>query len=160
MNSFLESALDLARAGYRVFPLIPNGKTPAIKNWQTEATKIEERVHAWWWTGADYCDANIGIATGNGLVVLDCDTKPPSAKWPEGRKGLDSLALLDSLDLPRSMRVATPNNGVHVYLRTDTKRFNSVDAMREFPGIDIRGDGGYVVGPGSVIDGIPYRVID
>lgn len=159
MTTFLEAALRLARAGYRVFPLIANGKTPALKEWQTIATTDPAKVRAWW-SNRSYADCNIGVATGDGLVVVDCDTKPPSAKWPDGRHGLDSLALLDALDLPHGMRVATPGNGIHVYLATTEERFNSVDALKAFPGIDIRGDGGYVVGPGSVIDGVPYRVVN
>jgi len=158
-NPFFDAALTLAKAGYRVFPLTPNTKVAAIKEWPALATSKIQNVTAWWNTRA-YADCNVGVATGDGLVVLDCDTKPPSKKWPKGRSGLDSLILLDTMGLEQSMRVATPNDGVHVYLKTTTKWANSVDRLRDFPGIDIRGDGGYVVGPGSVIDGVPYRVLD
>ena len=159
MNPYLEAAIRLAKAGYRVFPLTPNSKVSAIKGWPSLATKKIANVTAWWDTRA-FADCNVGVATGDGLVVLDCDSKAPSAKWPNGRNGIDSLNLLDTLGLDNSMRVATPNDGVHVYLKTDRAWANSVDRLKEFPGIDIRGDGGYVVGPGSTIDGVPYRVLD
>lgn len=146
---FIDHALELARNGFRVFPLEPNGKRPAIKAWPDLATTDEAKVREWW---SKWPDANIGVATGRGLMVLDCDKK-------DGRPGLGSLALLDMLGLPRSMRVETPTGGVHVYLKTERPWSNSVDRLKDFPGIDIRGEGGFVVGPGSLIDGVAYAVV-
>ena len=36
---------------------------------------------------------------------------------------------------------------------------NSVDGLKDYPGIDIRGDGGYVVGPGSTIRDQAYEIV-
>lgn len=152
--SYLESALQLAALGYRVFPLEPNGKRPVIKGWPDLASTDEAAIRRWW---ADWPDANIGVATGRGLLVLDCDCKPtPGQTKP--RPGLESLAVLDMMGLPGSMRVSTPSGGVHVYLACSGPRANSVDELRDYPGIDVRADGGYVVAPGSTIGGVPYAV--
>lgn len=146
--SYLESALHLAALGYRVFPLEPNGKKPIIRQWPDLATTDETAIQRWW---ADRPDANIGIATGRGLLVLDCDTK--------GRPGLESLELLDMMGLPPSLRVRTPTGGIHVYLASKAARSNSVDALDGFPGIDVRADGGFVVAPGSTIGGVQYLAL-
>lgn len=91
-----------------------------------------------WWTQVP--TANIGIATGNGLVVVDIDP----------RKGGDSsLSQLQAelggeLDTP--LRVLTGGGGKHLYFRADGVVRNDVDLL---PGIDLRGDGGYVIAPPS-----------
>ncbi len=146
---FVDSALGLARRGFRVFPLEPGGKVPLLDGWPSKATSEEEAITVWWST---WPNANIGVATGKGLVVLDADVKG-------GKRGLESLDLLDALGLPDSLRVSTPSGGVHVYLRCEGERGNSVASLKGFPDIDVRGDGGFVVGPGSVVGGVEYREI-
>ena len=59
-------ALDLARSGYRVFPLVPDGKVPLIPKERgghgcLDATTDLAQVEEWW---NQYPHANIGIATG------------------------------------------------------------------------------------------------
>lgn len=145
----IDHALALAAKGFRVFPLSPGSKVPPKDfAWKAEATTDAAAIRKWWGNEPDY---NVGIATGYGTIVVDADTK-------KGKPGLASLALLDSMDLPDSLRVATPSGGVHVYLRTPGQHRNRVDSIEGFKGIDIRSDGGYVVGPGSVLDGREYVV--
>jgi hypothetical protein len=144
--TMLDHALALARDSYRVFPLEAGGKVPVVKGWPDLATVDEMAIRKWW---AEWPNANVGVATGRGLVVLDCDVK-------DGRQGLSSLALMDALGLPTSMRVVTPSGGIHVYLRTSRPWANSVDRLKDFPGIDVRGENGFVVGPGSVVAGVAY----
>lgn len=147
-NPKLAAALEAAAKGFRVFPVVPDSKAAAIKNWPDLATTDRDRIEAWWLTDPLF---NIGIATGQGLLVVDADVK-------NGKPGLESLALLDMLGLPTSLRTTTPSGGVHVYLRVEGKHRNQVDTITDYPGIDIRGDRGYVLGPGSTIDGTPYVV--
>lgn len=135
-------ALWNARRGFRVFPLKPGGKTPAHKGWQQEATTDEAEIQRLW-NGTDY---NVGVATGDGLVVIDVDVK-------DGRPGFETF---QSLAIPdATFAVATPSGGRHLYYRGPDVR-NSVQSLG--PGVDVRGVGGYVVGPGSVIDGKQYVV--
>jgi len=147
-NPKLAAALEAAAKGFRVFPVKANSKTPALKDWPDRATDDRRQIESWWNLGPDF---NIGIATGHGLLVVDADTK-------DNRPGGDSLDMLDMIGLPASYRVATPSGGTHVYLKTDGPQRNRADTIVGYPGIDIRGDRGYVLGPGSTIDGRAYSV--
>ena len=81
-----QAALDLARAGFAVFPLQPRDKRPAVKDWPNLATKDEKAIAAWWDENPAY---NIGVATGapsGGLVVIDLDVG-----HKEGSNGVEFL---------------------------------------------------------------------
>ena len=93
-----------------------------------------------------------GIRTGDGLFVLDLDVK-------DGKDGVAALEqVLAGRELPDTVVVYTPSGGVHLYFEAPPDATgappwigNSRGALG--PGIDVRGDGGYVVGPGS-----PHRL--
>lgn len=143
----IEHALKLAEQGFRVFPLVAGTKVPPKGfAWKDEATTDESRIREWWEHDPEF---NVGVATGNGSIVVDADTK-------DGRPGLASLEMLDMLGLPTSFRVDTPSGGKHVYLKVELTHANRVDSIPDYPGIDLRGENGYVVGPGSTIDGREY----
>ena len=149
-----ERALALVNLGYRVLPLVPNKKTPLTKHGCKDATEDLEQVAKWW---RENPSANIGIATGSGLVVIDVDRLPNSDgvkkalpnPWLEPfSERLESLAA-DSV-------VESPTGGFHLYFKSDRGAFkNSAGDIAE--GVDVRADGGYIVAPGSVIDGKYYR---
>lgn len=151
MTTKLDHALHLASNGFRIFPLSPNSKVPPKDlEWRKVATTDLDAIRRWWDANPNF---NIGVAAGAGTIIVDADTK-------DGKPGLESLEALEMCGLPTdSLRVATPSGGVHVYLRSDAPHRNSVDKMPDYRGIDIRADGGYVVGPGSTIDGTTYEVV-
>jgi hypothetical protein len=94
--------------------------------------------------------ANIGIATGDGLIVVDIDAKSG---------GLESLAaLLEHFgELPLTKTVATGGGGKHFYYSYPAG-LSIGNKTAILPGIDIRGSGGYVVAPPSVhASGQQYR---
>lgn len=150
-------AAGLASAGFRVFPLVPNGKVPAFKDqdWKVTASDSPDRVHRLWSEAmsGDPLDYNIGIATGGGLFVLDVDNK-------DGKSGAAALERLELRhgDLPETFTVGTASGGEHLYFRLPPEIYvrNSVSKLGD--GLDVRGDGGYVVGPWSEIDGRLYEV--
>lgn len=150
MKTLKEMAVYLASKQFRIFPIRPGDKTPAIKGWQRFATSNVDKIERRW--SQRFANHNLGIATGQGLLVLDCDCK-------DGRRGLHSLELLDLSGLPTSLRVRTPSGGVHVYLSVplNTEIHNIVD-LDGYPGIDVRAEGGYVVGPGSIIGSRKYEI--
>jgi replicative DNA helicase len=129
----LEAALGYAAKGWRVFPVKPEGKVPLTSSGLKDATTDEETIRAWW---AKWPTANIGYATGNGIVVVDIDEL---GSWTD---------LLDEVDevAPDTSRVAT-SRGWHLFFRTTAAIRNSAGKLRE--GIDIRGDGGYTILPPS-----------
>lgn len=151
-KSKLDHALEIAALGLPVFPLDPDGKTPAIDGWRKKASTDPEKVKSFWTdpvTGWEQ-DWNIGVATGGGIVVLDEDNK-------HEKRGRDSVTILEMTydTLPPTLTGRTPTGGRHYIFRTDTPAKNSVGRIGE--GLDVRGEGGYIVGPGSTIGGAAYE---
>lgn len=154
-ETMLDRALALAVSGFRVFPLTEGAKTPAIDGWQTKATRDPTRIARWWRdpiTGW-HQDYNIGIATGGGVAVLDVDVK-------NGAQGPVTLRDLvrQHANLPKTLQSVTPTGGRHLLFAVREDVRNS--ASRIGPGLDVRGDGGYIVAPGSVVAGKTYRWAD
>jgi hypothetical protein len=147
-----EFALRLAASGFCVFPCAPNSKLPAIKDFPNKATTDPAQVEAWW----NGQPRNIGISTshfaaGEALVVVDVDVKAKK------RGDLSLLQLeMDGFELPETLEVQTPSGGKHLYYRTPKALRQGVDTLG--PGIDTRSLGGYVLGPGSEIDGRVYEI--
>src|SRR5512132_609105 len=135
-TTLLEAALRLARAGYPIFPVI--GKVP-LKGvrWREDATGNEEQIRVWWEANPS---ANIGLPTGeaSGFLVLDVDGE-------DGRTSLRSLEAEHGL-LPLTHMVITPR-GKHLYFAWQPGLNNSAGKLGK--GLDIRGEGGYVVVPPS-----------
>lgn len=145
-RSRLDLALSYAAQGWAVFPLSSNSKVPLPgSHGFKEATRDPDQIRAWW---RDNPDRNIGIATGlkSRLLVVDVDVK-------NGAKGRESLATLP--DLPPTLTAGTPSGGLHLYYRSPDYPIRSRNGF--LPGIDIKAEGGYVVGPGSSIDGKNYE---
>jgi hypothetical protein len=76
----------------------------------------------------------------SGIVVLDIDVKRPEAN------GLDSLEDLGRSILPGTPLAHTQTNGLHVYFRCPDRELRN-SAGKIGPGLDVRGDGGYVIVP-------------
>lgn len=148
-----EQAKALARNGFRVFPLEVDGNTPAHEGWRAQATQDELTADRLWRDPFDVSiPYNIGIATGNGLTVLDVDVK----NGQPGLESLDELVTFLGLD-DETFTVRTRSGGLHLYFNeTKYALKNSASLVR--PGLDIRSDGGYVVGPGSTTNGLEYVV--
>lgn len=138
------NTLDLARyygsRGWRVFPCVPHDKLPMVK-WREQATTEDAMIAGWWDTQPD---ANIGLMAGreSGLVVLDVD--PAHG----GEASLRALAALHG-ELPATPVSKTGGGGKHYLLAHPGVDIRN-SAGRLGPGLDIRGDGGYIVAPPSV----------
>jgi len=127
--------------GWSVLPLRHGDKRPLIR-WETlQQARADAATVAQWL--AHWPDANIGIVTGeiSNLIVLDVDPK---------HGGDDSLALLERRfgALPETVEAHTGGGGRHLYF-THPGGFvaNRVGLAQ---GIDLRGDGGYIVAPPSL----------
>ncbi|MCX5784572.1 MAG: phage/plasmid primase, P4 family [Elusimicrobia bacterium] len=144
--SKLKWALSLAEQGWPVFPLEPNGKKPITRNGFKDATTSAEAIQQWWERNPD---ANIGLATGvvSGIAAVDIDVK-------KGAKGRESAAGLNG-GLPPTLKVLTPSGGWHLYYVCPEGGLRSRNGL--LPGVDLKADGGYVVAPGSTIDGKAYE---
>ena len=153
--SMLEVALAHARRGWAVFPLAPGSKVPLIPkkdggNGCLDGTRDEPRILGWFTSTPE---ANVGIATGAASNLLGLDV--------DGAAGEASLARLEAQHgaLPRTARVRT-RRGFHYYFRHVPGLKNRAAILSKESGLDIRTDGGYLVAPGSVVDGHTYTLED
>jgi hypothetical protein len=157
-SGLLRSALAAADLGWYLFPCAPGSKRPALRqNWQDLATADPGRIRSWW-ARQPY---NIGIACGpSGLVVIDLDIARDAVSGLDGpASGTGSLERLCRSHGQRypggTYTVDTPSGGSHLYFTApETPVRNS--AGRLGPLIDIRADGGYVIGDGSRIGDRAY----
>ncbi|MCO5761906.1 MAG: bifunctional DNA primase/polymerase, partial [Chromatiaceae bacterium] len=155
----LDYALELARRGFYVFPVRPGGKVPAVVNWPNLATREQDDITAFWVNCPPMEEGapNIGIATGRfgdgqALLVVDIDNK-------KGKSGDSTIFELElqGCDFPTTMEVTTPSGGRHLYYVVEKPVRQGVNVLGE--GVYERSRGGFVVGPGSQIDGRSYTLV-
>lgn len=128
--------------GLRVFPLQAGSKVPwRGSNGCKDATTDSAQIRVWW---AEAPDANVGIATGHLVDVIDVDGPAGVKTWAEIKDDLPPI--LGHVSTPRP-------GGNHLYVAASAGRGNKAGI---FPGIDYRGEGGYVVAPPSVITSGPH----
>ncbi|MGW3333000.1 bifunctional DNA primase/polymerase [Streptomyces rubiginosohelvolus] len=100
-----------------------------------------------------------GIACGRAphrLIGIDLDVDP--AYGSDAAGALRQLALQHLFTIPPTVTVLTPSGGRHLWLTGPADATVPNSAGRLAPGIDIRGSGGYLVGPGSVTAHGRYRL--
>lgn len=142
MAGQLAHALAMAARGFRVFPLRPYGKLPAIDNFHAVATCDPNIIQAWWFdpdSGGER-EYNIGVDTTD-MNVFDIDTKKGAYALEEYKNAgghLDTFV------------VETASAGLHVYFDGPDSKL----AVNLVPGVDLRSHHGYVVGPGSYVDAV------
>jgi hypothetical protein len=127
------------RTGYKVFPANPATKGPVIQDPFGRAAGSTDTIETLF---APFPNSVPAIPCGptNGITVIDLDRK-------NGVDGLKSLRGL-GIAIPETVVISTPTQGFHLYFDTSTDRLpNSVSKLG--PGIDVRGEGGYVIAPGS-----------
>ncbi len=156
MTALLDAALAYAAKGWRVIPLhsirptpggpvcscgksdfaehVDAGKHPRVRKPEAGWGSVDPaQIRAWW---GRWPDANIGIATGQGLAVLDLDDR-------DGPCMAELRALVGQYGpLPPTPVVAT-GRGSHIYLAGDMPGSKTVGSIL------VRGEGGYVVAPPS-----------
>lgn len=154
MLSNLNAALAYAKMGWAVFPChTPNengicdcrrpctspGKHPWTMNGLNGATTDPEQIQEWW--GTLFVRANIGVATGakSGFFVIDIDPKHG------GVESIKKLAEVHGL-FPERAYQRTGGGGWHILFKHPGIRIGNVQAGNKLgAGIDVRGDGGYIV---------------
>ena len=152
-RTLADFALLYADEGFRVLPLhslrSPGccscgsaqcgsvAKHPRTFKGVKDATSQPEQVREWWRL---YPDANIGIATGQGMLVIDID--------PKHGGSLETLNAV--LPLPPTATVHTGGGGFHLYFMCSLAYSIRNSVSKLAPGIDVRGENGYVVAPPSI----------
>lgn len=136
MNT-LELALMYLSLGWSVFPLRQRGKEPfpgfPVATFQRMRLATQAEVFDWWTSRAA---ANIAIATGaiSRLFVLDCDSRQACLE-------------VKARGIPPT-RIAATGKGAHIYFSYPD--FPVGNRTNLLAGVDIRGNGGYVVAPPSI----------
>jgi DNA-binding transcriptional ArsR family regulator len=170
-NERLQAALRYAESGKPVFPLhsVDNrgvcscggpevnpkckpGKHPRTRRGHLDVTTDKAQIRRWW---VRWPDANIGIPTGkrSGLLALDVDTY----NW-----GAGSLETLEDehSELPETAAFQTGRGGMQLVFQCPPDGppiRNSAGQLGR--GLDVRGEGGYIVVPPSRTEG-PYEWLE
>lgn len=130
--SLLESALHYAAMGWRILPVNPLIKVPAIKEWQTKATRDPDQITAWWSANPHY---NVGALCGPDIVVVDIDVK-------DGTPGVESLSRIlgEHGEMPPTLTHRTPSGGWHYIFRCpgDWNIRPLAPISPAYPGVDLR----------------------
>jgi hypothetical protein len=147
LPSELDAALEYARdSGFSVFPCNPLDKKPLTPNGFKDATKDETQIRAWW---QRWPNAMIGAATGaiSGIWAVDLDLNP--AKKFDGEATLTQLAAQRGEATPKTLTTITPRGGKHLIFLWDNSVEIRNSAGKIALGIDVRGNGGYIILPPS-----------
>jgi hypothetical protein len=134
----LEVARRLSALGFSVIPVGPD-KRPTI-SWLAfqQARATDDNLLSWFGNGQD---RNIGIVTGriSSIVVVDTDNEEAEG-WAHA-------------NLPATPMMCKTAKGMHRYYRhpgTEVRNGARISTDIGTIALDVRGDGGYVVAPGSV----------
>jgi Bifunctional DNA primase/polymerase, N-terminal len=149
MNHLGIAAVKLGEKGLRVFPITAGTKKPAIGD-NLRLAAVDPLIISKWWSSLPF---NIGVATGarSGVWVVDVDAD---------KGGEETLAELVAKygPPPPTVEVITAS-GRHLYFRWPADvEIRNAQLRDDLPGLDWRGEGGYVLAPPSVHpDGAIYR---
>lgn len=143
-----EAAVLYAQHGFKVFPLIPNGKLPVLKspgNGQggyKQATTDIAKIQEWW---SQYPSANIGIAcAASNIICVDPDTHKPDCAWSN---------FIADKHVPETLRATTVKGGQHLIYQIE----DGVSYAGEVcEGVDTKANGYFVASP-STVNGKKYQ---
>jgi len=133
-----DAATAWMRLGHPVFPIVPGRKEPLTEHGYRDASTDAAQIAEWW---RAFPTANIGLATGRSVDVLDIDRHGSGS-------GFAALAAPDRANVTDGWiaAVATPNRGLHLYYPAagDARSWSAGRTQ-----VDFRGTGGYVLVPPS-----------
>jgi hypothetical protein len=146
-SDFQRAAIGFARRGIPVFPCTPGGKAPLTPRGHLDASTAPDQIREWW---TRWPDANIGAPTGkrSGILALDVD-QPAGLVELEAEHG----------KLPATRTHSTGSGGMHHLYQYPAGAEIRNSASKLAPGIDVRGEGGYIIVPPSRTMR-PYEVLD
>ncbi len=145
MKSALDHALEYIRRGWSVVPLVAGTKRPecALAPFLSGEQRMTEEAADGWWRDSD---RGVAIITGrpSGIVVIDVD---PRNGGDAARTYADTACI-----------AITGGGGRHFICRYPEELDHIPCGKTIEPGVDRKGDGGYIVAPPSIHpSGEPYR---
>lgn len=151
-----EWALWLASQGFQIFKVIHNTKIPASGySWKKPGpfgmTTDAKRIEGWFDVEeARGGNMSYGVCPNGVGVIIDLDIKDER----DGTKFFKELERAqDESDriFDSTFMVKSPSGGYHLYLKISSEVGNANSFDKKATAIDVRGWGGYVVGPGCTI---------
>ena len=145
-----EIAVQHANNGLPVFPCVMNDKRPATARGFYDATTDLGQIDAWFKPQKNSGIVhNIAACPDDiGCFVVDCDGSAGATSWL-------GLAISTGTLGEAGLVIETPSGGRHYWFKGQLHS----SVRKVAPGIDIRGIGGYVLLPGSSIDGREYKIV-
>lgn len=140
-NPIWSHALFIARQGLKVFPLKIDSKTPLFSGWQDKATSDGGVVSGW---ARSYPENNYGVLTDSQFFVLDFDLDESDDIHSEIQRVREKLGQFTVGSLVKT------GKGYHLYCSASGFDIRNNCQKRLTDKVDIKGAGGYVVGPGSI----------
>lgn len=119
------------------------GKHPSVTKWQLAIATDPAVIEAWI---RHYNTEGIGWVLDDKHIIVDVDPR---------NGGMESLAKLEQdigiklMDVCNAV-VKTGGDGLHFYFQKDPSQPLSCKMPKEYPGLDVKQKGGYVVIPGSL----------
>ena len=145
---------NFVNKGLQIFPVVENGKTPLIKQWQNDCSSNFMQI-LYWSEHAKNC--NWGMpASENNLFIIDLDVHDLNKN---GVENFNKLLAEIGLDKVETLKQTTPSGGVHLIFQSNDLLkgvSNNSNVFENYPGIDFRTDGYVVVEP-SQINGVSYK---
>lgn len=139
----------------KIFPIIENGKTPLIREWQNDCSYSTLQI-MYWLENTNNCNWALPC-TQNDLFVLDIDMHDINGL--ENAKRLFNDLGIEKID---TLWQKTPSGGVHLIFKSDEELkqvANTSNSFEKYQGIDIRTDGYILVYP-SKINNVNYEFIN
>jgi hypothetical protein len=156
--SSVKSKLQLVTLGYAVFPLVEDTKIPPEgMYWRSMATTDPAEVTSWW---TKFPHDNVGIDCGkSNILVIDLDSEEAAERFDTTWDRHEDSSWDDG-----RYPVVETRRGWHVYFdQTSRSRASRlIGCPKQHPlgeNIDVKGHGGMVLGPGSVIQGHEYALV-
>jgi hypothetical protein len=137
------AARDYIARGIAVIPLGEGKKEPVTKHGLNDWSDNPDQVGVWWGRGRRY---NVGGVLGQvsgGIIAIDLDVHSDES---DGIRALRAWEV-EHGELPETWMQVTGSGGRQMFYRASREVRNSANGAL---GVDIRGDGGYVVLPPSL----------
>ena len=152
MGSINEAIHEYIGRGWSIIPIVTGDKRPLVR-WEEFQDRHPSEAEAGGWL-RQWPEAGIAVVTGaiSGLIVVDVDP---------GHRGDESLEKLEREHgaLATTVECRTGGGGRHLYFAHPGRLIRNKVGLA--PGIDIRGDGGYVVAPPSLhASGLRYAWVE
>jgi hypothetical protein len=143
-NSCIAEYID---SGYTLFPCASD-KKPLVKGWNKLAFDPNFALGQY---------IAFGVVLGALDMVLDYDPRRDDKYLGQLK---DFLKLLGYSSPLKTLIVSTASKGLHIYLKKSSRQSTAAASyVPQFNAIEVKKLGNYVIGAGSVINGVQYKII-